>query len=101
MKKLFALGLIALLILGLAGCATGRAYDDSKVAMIKKNATTESELLEWFGPPNSRRLNGDGTKSMSWKFAAANAGSPHSAGHLEVYLNAEGKVGTYSASAGR
>ena len=94
--------IIGLLSLALSGCATaGRHYDDNKVAMIQKDVTTESQLLEWFGPPIERSLNGDGTRRMTWTFASTKVGSAHSAGHLQVQLDAEGKVKVYSASAGR
>src|SRR5512145_1533910 len=44
----------------LVGCATpGRVYDDSKIAMIKKDATTEADLLAWFGPASSRTMGPD------------------------------------------
>jgi hypothetical protein len=101
MKKLLALSLIGLLSLGFAGCATGsRLYNDSKVAMIKRNITTETEFVEWFGPPARRTMNEHGA-SMAWKFAEARPGSPRSVGILEVSLGADGKVVSYSASAGR
>ena len=84
----------------LLGCATsGRVYDDSKVAMIKKDATTEAELLQWFGPATTRTMGPDGSKVLTWKFPASK-GTSNSPGRLEVRFGADGKVDAYSASAG-
>ena len=96
---------IALLITGLVGicffgCATpGRTYDDTRVAMIKKDVTTEAELLDWFGPANTRTLAPDGTKMLSWRFSPGASHTTGSSGRLAVSLGEEGKVRDYSASA--
>jgi hypothetical protein len=101
MKSLSTLLTIGLLATGLVGCVTpGRSYDDSKVALIKKEATTEAELLEWFGPASSRTMAVDGGKMLAWRFAPARVGSTSSSGRLEVRLGADGKVVSYSASGG-
>ncbi|SPE59586.1 conserved hypothetical protein [Verrucomicrobia bacterium] len=85
----------------LLGCATpGWPYDDAKVAMIKKDVTTEGELLEWFGPASTRAMGPDGTKTLRWSFAAAEGRATRSSGRLEVRLGPDGKVTTYSGSAG-
>ena len=97
---------IALLTIGLAGiclfgCATpGRTYDDARVAMIKKDVTTEAELLNWFGPANARTMAPDGTKMLSWRFSPGASHITGTSGRLQVSLNAEGKVRDYSGSAG-
>ena len=96
---------IALLITGLVGiclfgCATpGRTYDDARVAMIKKDVTTEAELLDWFGPANTRTMAPDGTKMLSWRFSPGASHTTGSSGRLAVSLGEEGKVRDYSASA--
>jgi hypothetical protein len=36
-----------------ASQTTGVGYDDRRVAMIRRDETTESQLLDWFGPPES------------------------------------------------
>ena len=101
MKKLIRLLGIGLLSAGLIGCATtSRPYDDSKVAMIKKDATTEAELLEWFGPATTRMMGPDGGKVLTWRFAPAKAGIAGSPGRLEVRFGADGKVTAYTASSG-
>src|SRR5689334_18259691 len=97
---------IALLTTGwlsfcLFGCATpGRTYDDTRVAMMKKDVTTEAELLDWFGPANSRTMAPDGTKMLSWRFSPGPSHTTGSSSRLQVSLNAEGKVRDYSAAAG-
>ena len=101
MRRIIALFVMALLTACLVGCAApGRHYDDSKVAMIKKDVTTESDLVDWFGPPASRNLGTDGTRSMSWRFAPNQCCASSSAGRLDVRLGADGKVVAYSATAG-
>jgi hypothetical protein len=85
----------------LAGCATtGGIYDDSKIAMIKKDVTTEAELLEWFGPASTRTLAPDGSKNVAWRFAPRKAGAAGSSGKLEVRFGTDGKVAAYTASCG-
>ena len=101
MKKVIRLLAIGLLSAGLIGCATAsRPYDDSKIAMIKKDATTEADLLEWFGPATTRTMGPDGGKDLTWRFAPAKAGSAGSSGRLEVRFGANGKVTAYTASSG-
>jgi hypothetical protein len=68
--------------------------------MIRKNATTETELLEWFGPASSRTMEGDGRKTLSWKFPARTANGRGSSGTLQVRLGEDGKVIGYTAAAG-
>ena len=100
MKTLIRLLTIGLLSTWIVGCATpGRVYDDSKVAMIKKDATTQSELVEWFGPPSSRTMEPDGGKVLTWRFAPK-VGTPRSSGRLEVRFGTDGKVISYAASSG-
>ncbi len=98
MNKTIA-SLAAVLVAALvAGCATqGRTrYDDSKVARIQKDVTTETELVQWFGSPSSRTLGRDGNKSLMWKFPAGHPGGH--GGSLSVNFDPSGKVVTYSAS---
>lgn len=101
MKTPLTLCSMLLMSLWLLGCATsGRGYDDSKVASIKKDATTETELLEWFGPATTRTMAPDGSKILAWKFASHLKNGTGSAGRLEVRLGPDGKVNSYNASAG-
>jgi hypothetical protein len=99
MKKIIRLLAIALLGTWLVGCATpGVVYDDGKVARIKKDLTTEVELLDWFGPASTRTLGPDGARTMTWKFASAKDRSSRTSGRLEVRLGNDGKVIAYTAS---
>jgi hypothetical protein len=92
-RATIALLMVGLLSACLVGCATpGRSYDDGKVAMIKKDVTTEAELVDWFGPPTTRAMGSDGAKALRWTFSPAK-------GHVEVKLGPDGKVTAYSASA--
>ena len=101
MKAIIALCAAGLLSACLLGCATPqRSYDDAKVAMIQKEVTTEANLLEWFGPPNTRTMAPDGAKALSWRFSPPKGHSAGSSGHLDVKLGTDGKVIAYSASAG-
>jgi hypothetical protein len=99
-RAAIALFVVGLLSACLLGCATpGRSYDDSKIAMIQREVTTEAQLLDWFGPPSSRSMGPDGSKALSWKFSPGKGRATSSPGRLEVRLGADGKVTTYSASA--
>src|SRR5262245_10256668 len=99
-------GKIALLTIGLVGvcllgCATTRrTYDDARVAMIKKDVTTEAELLDWFGPASTRTMAPDGTKMLRWRCSQGMSQSTSSSSRLEVNLSTDGKVTAYSAAAG-
>jgi hypothetical protein len=101
MKKLIQLLTIGLLSTWLIGCATpSRAYDDSKIARIRKDATTEVELLDWFGPASSRTMGPDGGKVLTWRFAPKRVCAAGSSGRLEVRFGPDGKVTAYTASSG-
>lgn len=101
MRATTALFIVGLLSAFLLGCATpGHRYDDSKVAMIKKDVTTEAELVDWFGPPITRSMAPDGAKTMAWRFSQGKGHPGSSAGKLEVRLGTDGKVIAYTASAG-
>jgi hypothetical protein len=73
------------------------AYDDRRIAGIKRGETTEAQLLEWFGPPEVRSVQPDGRKALSWKFAPAANGVSSQGGMLQVSLSADGNVEAYSA----
>jgi hypothetical protein len=87
--KLLHLSFIGLFAVALTACSTpGRNYEDNKVALITKGSTTEAQLVEWFGPPDSR----------AWKFAPGKTGGSQS-GKLDVRLDPDGKVTAYNSSA--
>ena len=93
-KQLFSSFLIGLLSVWLIGCA-GRVYKDDVVALIRPGVTSEEQLLAWFGPATSRTLYADGAQLLTWDF---NRGTSDP-GRLQVRLDPEAKVVTYSGSA--
>jgi hypothetical protein len=100
-KPTIALLIVGLLSACLLGCATpGQPYDDAKVAMIKKDVTTEAQLLDWFGPPRTRTMRADGTKALAWRFPSGKGHARGSSGSLAVALAPNGTVTDYSAAAG-
>ncbi len=54
---------------------------DDKLARIKCGVTTEAELLDWFGPANSRETDPAGGQKLTWK-----------SDNLVALLDAKGKV---------
>jgi hypothetical protein len=101
MRATIALLIVGLLSACLIGCATpGRPYDDSKLAMIKKDVTTEADLLDWFGPASARAMGPDGTKMLSWRFSSGKGHASSSSGTLRAKLGTDGKVNDYAAAAG-
>lgn len=75
------------------------AYDDEVISRIRRGETTESQLLEWFGPPVSRDLHPEGRLDLSWKLGDWHPGSGNS-GQLDVLVSPEGKVASYTARRG-
>ena len=46
------MGLVIVLMLGLASCgSTGRDFDTTHVTDIQNNSTTQAEIKQWFGKP--------------------------------------------------
>src|SRR5262249_17351912 len=65
---------------------SGAGYDDRRIARIKRGETSEAELLEWFGAPESRSLNPDGRSQLSWSFRTISDGDASAGGKLQVSL---------------
>lgn len=78
---------------------SGIPYDDEVISKIRRGQTTESQLMQWFGPANRRELHSDGRLELQWKLGDWNPGSVNS-GQLAAVLDAEGKVSSYSARRG-
>jgi hypothetical protein len=74
-------------------------YDDQVISRIRRGETTESQLLEWFGPANSRELHSDGRLELQWKLGDWSPGSGNS-GQLATFLDPEGKLSSYLAKRG-
>ena len=97
---------IGLLGISLAGCATSHAgreakvYEDQQVALIKRGETTEAQLVNWFGPADSRSVGADGRMVLSWSFGTPTATGRSHTGMLQVNLGPDGKVDAYSARRG-
>ena len=80
--------------------ARSNGYDDRLIAGIRRGQTTAAQLLDWFGPADSRNLNPDGRAYLVWNFAPLpDGGSGHSGG-LSVSLAPDGKVESYAARRG-
>jgi len=73
---------------------TGRIYDDARIRGIRRLETTESQLIQWFGSPESRTVDSDGRMQLSWAFSSGTTNSP--GGSLNVLLQPDAKVESYS-----
>lgn len=52
MKKVLSYLAISMIAALLAGCGSvGKNFDSSNVKNIQNKVTTQSEILQWFGPP--------------------------------------------------
>ena len=106
---------LAALLALLPGCAsTGRNFDDSKVAQIKKGETTETDLKTLFGPPESRIVDSEGTTHLNWMYGETRmkgegfipiagvfiGGANSSHKLLTVTLGPDGKVTRFTSSGG-
>ena len=98
----------------LAGCVSvGNNFDESKVSQIKKGETTEGQLIQMFGEPQSRGVNSEGTTTLTWMYMQANvkgesfipiagpfvASARSKSKTLNVTL-LDGKVQSFSSTAG-
>ena len=77
------------------GCVTtsGRRIDTGQVQRIQLCATTEEDLLAWFGAPDTREVF-SGATTVEWRFARAGPGA-HEQQQLVVILNASKRVTNY------
>ena len=80
--------------------APGLGYDDRLMARIKRSETTAAQLVEWFGPPDSRDERSDGRAQLAWNFGSKADGERVGSGMLSVSLAPDGKVDSYSARRG-
>lgn len=67
-------------------------YDDRQIAQIRPGKTTEAQLLEWFGRPDSREVKADGHASLTWGLAPRAENEPGDRGRLSVFLGPDGTV---------
>jgi hypothetical protein len=75
-------------------------YDDRQIALIRRGSTTEAQLVDWFGPANSRSAQPDGRSQLAWSFANRTDGGERHSGELKVSLAPDGKADSYSARRG-
>ena len=83
-----------------SGGASSAAYDDRQIARIARGQTTESQLLDWFGLPESRAVGANGCAQLCWSFARRADGGPGHSGDLTASLGPSGTVDAYSARRG-
>lgn len=67
-KALLFIVMITIMI----GCAsvrynTGKEFDETKMALIKKNVTTKNDILELFGEPISKTITNDGLETWTYQ----------------------------------
>jgi len=107
--------LLAIVLLGMTGCTTmGNQYDASRVDDIVVGQTTEAELIDWFGEPQSRTRSSNQEIVLAWTYFHAQTrgstfipiagafigGSDQESQNLSVTLDSDGKVKTFSESSG-
>ena len=115
MKTIVNLLLIATVTVLIIGCSsTGNNFDESKVSKIKKGETTEAELMQLFGQPQNRAVNSEGWTTLMWMYSEGRVkgesfipyagpfigGTKSAHKMLTVSLGADGKVATFSSTAG-
>jgi len=83
------------------GTASGFAYDDHRVAQIRRGETTGSQLVDWFGPAQSRQVGPDGRVQLAWTFVTRNDLGSRPSGELHTSLAPDDTVDAYSARRGK
>jgi hypothetical protein len=83
-----------------APATAGPAYDDRQIARIRRGETRESQLIEWFGPPEQREVKPDGQAQLAWVFIRRVEPPTGPSGRLHVTLAPDGAVDAYSAVEG-
>jgi hypothetical protein len=84
-----------------SGTVSGFAYDDRRIAQIRHGRTTTSQLIDWFGPAQSRQVAPDGRAQLGWTFVTRSDGGPGQSGELHTSLASDDTVDAYSARRGR
>ena len=107
--------LMAICITAMVGCmSVGTNIDTAKISRIHKGVTTEADLLNLFGEPNQRSVNGNGFKTMEWTYVQSNVtaqsfipvvgdmfgGAKSANKSLRVTLGSNGRVQDFSANFG-
>jgi hypothetical protein len=76
------------------------AYDDRRVAQIRRRQTTGGQLVDWFGPALSRQVGPDGRAQLAWSFGRGSDSRPSQSGELHASLAADDTVDSYAAHRG-
>jgi hypothetical protein len=72
MKKLLSRLIVISCALFFAGCVSvGNNFDESKLSGIKKNETTEAQLVQMFGEPQNRSINSESVTTLTWMYSEA------------------------------
>lgn len=82
---------------GVAPASANVGYDDRQIAAIQRGKTTEVQLLERFGVPESRDFRQDGRALIVWSLDAPKDSASVASGRLTVSLASDGTVEAYSA----
>jgi hypothetical protein len=82
------------------GNVSNFAYDDHRVAQIRRGQTTSGQLVDWFGPPQTRQVAADGRTQLAWSFAKRSDGGPGHSGQLQASLAPDDTVDAYAARRG-
>ena len=70
LKFLLLQCLFATAMIFFAGCASvGNNFDDSKASQIIKGQTSEADLIQMFGQPQSRSMNSEGQTILNWMYS--------------------------------
>jgi hypothetical protein len=81
--------------------ASNFAYDDRRVAQIRRGQTTGGQLVDWFGPAQGRQVGPDGRAQLAWSFPKRSGGGPGHSGELHASLAPDDTVDAYAARRGR
>jgi outer membrane protein assembly factor BamE (lipoprotein component of BamABCDE complex) len=92
-------GIVAALVcaLSLAGCAIriGTPFKTDQVPQIRVGTTTQAQVLEFFGQPESKGLK-DGHPLWTYLFARLSMGGTATGTMLSIEFNEQGRVSSYS-----
>jgi hypothetical protein len=116
MMRTFFLNIMGMAIaVAVIGCASaGNNFNESRTTSIQKGVTTEKDLVDMFGAPNSQTRNSDGMTILEWTYAESQVngksfipyagaflgGSSSANKSLKVTLNSSGVVTDYTMTSG-
>lgn len=112
MKKILAVAVVLMLS---ACVTTGRKVSQEQVAQFKEGRTTYQEVVEALGEPTSSTLNSDGSRTIIYSYASAQArpesfipyigpllaGSTQESSNVIIQFDRKGVLQHYTASSGK